>query len=583
MEICRRSVSDTQSLPASWPSVLKRVMAARGITRETDLRWPLKDLPRPDLFKGMSAAVDLLVNALDKQQSVMIVADFDSDGATSCALAMRALRLMGLERTDFIVPSRFKHGYGLTPALVDEIPPESQPDLLLTVDNGIASHDGIAAAHKRGMQVLVTDHHLPAETLPPAEAIVNPNQPGCDFPGGNLAGVGVCFYLMLALRAALRKQQWFEKNGITEPRLADLLDLVALGTVADVVPLDRLNRTLVEAGLKRIRSGQGTAGIRALLQVSGRSIPACVSSDLGFAAGPRLNAAGRMEDMSLGIQLLLEDQPDKALAMAQVLNDINHERRHVEDTMKAQAAEILADMHLESPEKQPGYCLFDAQWHPGVVGLLASRLKEQLHRPVIAFAPADNDEIKGSARSIEGLHIRDLLAWIDARHPGLIQRFGGHAMAAGLSLYQSDLPRFSEIFEESIRAQADADVFRQQLLTDGELAATELTLEHARLLNDAAPWGQQFPAPVFDGEFELADYRHVGQDASHLKLSLRLPDGRVVDAMCFRQTAPEWLAGTNRLRVIYQLSVNEFRERVSLQFLVSQLLPAEPATDAGQS
>ncbi len=575
MEIQRRPVSDTENLPPQWPSVLKRVMAARGIKTADDLRSPLKDLPRPDLLKGITAAVDLLINAFEQQSSVMIVADFDSDGATSCALAIRALQRMGLQRVDFIVPSRFKHGYGLTPALVDEISTTAQPDILLTVDHGIASHDGIHAAQQRGMQVLVTDHHLPAETLPTAEAIVNPNQPGCDFPGANLAGVGVCFYLMLALRQRLREQQWFEHKAIAEPNLAELLDLVALGTVADVVPLDRLNRTLVEAGLKRIRSGHGTAGIQALLQVAGRSVRGCVSSDLGFAAGPRLNAAGRMEDMSLGIQLLLENNPDAALSMAQMLNDINHERRHVEDNMQAQAAEILADMHLDSPEKHYGYCLFDQTWHPGVVGLLASRLKEQLHRPVIAFAPADQEEIKGSARSIEGLHIRDLLAWIDARQPGLILRFGGHAMAAGLSLKQADFPAFCEIFEDSIRQHADAAVFRQQLLTDGALDTAELTLDHARVLSDAAPWGQHFPAPLFDGVFELADYRHVGQEANHLKLSLRLPDGRLIDAMCFRQTAPDWLDAANRVRVVYQLSVNEFRERVSLQFLVSQLLPID--------
>jgi len=487
---------------------------------------------------------------------------------------MRGLRMMGLQHIEFIVPNRFVHGYGLTTELLNEIDSETQPDLLITVDNGIASLDGVALAKQRGMQVLITDHHLAAEQLPQADAIVNPNQPGDNFPCKMLAGVGVAFYVLVGLRQGLRDINWFELQQLAEPRLVELLDLVALGTVADVVPLDRLNRTLVDLGLKRMRQGRACAGIRALLQIAGKDLERLSAQDLGFAIAPRLNAAGRMEDMGLGIDTLLTDNFAMAQQAAQLLDQINIERRSVEQGMQLEALAMLEKLQLNETTQAAAYCLYDESWHQGVIGLLASRIKEKLHRPVIVFAPGEPGEINGSARSITGVHIRDVLVNVAAKYPDLILRFGGHAMAAGLILKQNDFSLFEQAFREAVQLSADPSVFERALYSDGELSAQELNLQLAEQLQVLAPWGQAFPEPQFHGQFVLQNYRHVGQQSDHLRLTVKLDDGREITAMAFRQTAPVWLQIGQKVGLHYRLDVNEFRQSKSLQLLVDNLLPS---------
>lgn len=571
--IVERDCSGWETLPSSWPDCLRRVLAARGVRRQSELYYELPELPRPDLMLGMDTASALLADAVEKQWRITVVADFDSDGATSCALAMRGLRAMGLTHIDAIVPNRFLHGYGLTPELLADIPSDKQPDLLLTVDNGIAAIEGVEAAHRRGMKVLVTDHHLAGERLPAADAIINPNQPGDTFPSRNLAGVGVCFYLLLGLRQRLRERDWFERQHIDEPRLVDLLDLVALGTIADVVPLDRLNRTLVETGLGRVRRGQCCAGIRALCHLSGREPATLTASDLAFSIAPRLNAAGRMEDMRLGIALLLEDEFDTALSAAGRLDAINIERRAVERDMQQDALAMLQGLELDGVPA-PGYCLYDPGWHQGVIGLLASRIKEHVHRPVIAFAPGDQGEIKGSARSIPGVHIRDVLARVASQRPDILKRFGGHAMAAGMTMEEAHLADFRALFLAVLDDMVDPSLYRQTLASDGVLSIEEFDLQLAELLPRAAPWGQGFEEPRFHGRFRVAGWREVGADASHLRLSLALPDGRQLTAMAFRQQRPDWLDTGGEVLIRYRLNVNSFRDVKSLQLLVDDLLPA---------
>ena len=574
MNIQQRNIGDISELPEEWPACIRRIMAARGIVKADELTFDLAGLPKPSEMLGMEAAVTLLIKALQQQWRVMIVADFDSDGATSCAVMMRGLRMMGLQHIDFIVPNRFVHGYGLTTELLNEIDSETPPDLLITVDNGIASLDGVALAKQRGMQVLITDHHLAAEQLPQADAIVNPNQPGDNFPSKMLAGVGVAFYVLVGLRQGLRDINWFELQQLAEPRLVELLDLVALGTVADVVPLDRLNRTLVDLGLKRMRQGRACAGISALLQIAGKDINRLSAQDLGFAIAPRLNAAGRMEDMGLGIDTLLTDNFAMAQQAAQLLDQINIERRSVEQGMQLEALAMLEKLQLNETTQAAAYCLYDESWHQGVIGLLASRIKEKLHRPVIVFAPGEPGEIKGSARSITGVHIRDVLVNVAAKYPDLILRFGGHAMAAGLTLKQNDFSLFEQAFREAVQLSADPSVFERALYSDGELSAQELNLQLAEQLPVLAPWGQAFPEPQFHGQFVLQNYRHVGQQSDHLRLTVKLDDGREITAMAFRQTAPVWLQIGQKVGLHYRLDVNEFRQSKSLQLLVDNLLPS---------
>lgn len=572
-KIVQRDSVGWEKLPATWPDCLRRILAARGIQSEADLSYELADLPKPELMLGMDKAVQLLAQAVTEQWRIMIVADFDTDGATSCAVAIRGLQALGAKHLDYIVPNRFVHGYGLTSELLAEIPLEQQPELLLTVDNGIASIEGVQVARDRGMKVLITDHHLPGDELPEADAIINPNQQGDEFPSKNMAGVGVCFYLLLGLRQQLRKQGWFELQQIEIPKLNTLLDLVALGTVADVVPLDKLNRTLVNLGLARIRAGRACAGINALIQVSGRDLRYLASQDMGFSVAPRLNAAGRLEDMSMGIETLLTNDVKEAEEAANMLDDINKQRRAVEQEMQQQALTMLQTMSFDKNKQALGYCLYDNNWHQGVIGLLASRIKERQHRPVIAFAPGNEGEIKGSARSIPGVHIRDVLALVASQMPaGLLTRFGGHAMAAGLTLAKKDLAIFEQHFLAVLQQTIDPIVLQQELHSDGELNADEITLELAELLPASAPWGQAFPEPQFHGKFVVENVREVGQQRDHLRLIINTGNGQKVTAMAFRQQQPEWLEQGDEVILHYRLAVNEFRQQRTVQMLIDNLL-----------
>jgi len=571
--IRRRALPEEMPLlAADLHPVLARVFAARAVRDADELQYELQKLLPYQQLRDIDRAVDLLSAALQQQQRVLIVGDFDADGATSTALAVAALQAMGLRQIDYLVPNRFKFGYGLTPEIV-EVAREYRPDLIITVDNGIASLAGVEAANAQGIKVLITDHHLAGEQLPAAEAILNPNQPDDSFPSKALPGVGVMFYLLMALRARLREMNWFEQQGIEQPNLAQYLDLVALGTVADLVPLDRNNRILVAQGLARMRAGQARPGIRALIEVAGRSADRLSASDIGFFIAPRLNAAGRMDDMSHGIECLLADNEQKAHELAQQLDSLNRERRGVEAEMKQDALQLLDNMQLDEANLPHGLCLFDENWHEGVVGILASRVKEQVHRPVIAFAATANGEIKGSARSVRGLHIRDALDAVATRHPDLISKFGGHAMAAGLSLPREHFETFAAAFDAEVRRHLDEAELCGEHFSDGPLTAQEMTLELAEAIRQAGPWGQGFEEPLFDGEFELVQRRIVGEH--HLKMVLRHPEApdRVFDAIAFNHVDHDWPDEVNRVELVYQLDVNEYRGRRNLQLLVRYLRP----------
>lgn len=555
------------------PSLLQRVYAARGALTDQSVSTELAGLLKPDALKGLPEAVSLIAEHVISQKRLLIVGDFDCDGATSSAVAVQALTAMGAGYVDFLVPNRFEYGYGLTPEIV-AVAQAYQPDLIITVDNGISSIDGVRAANEAGIQVIVTDHHLPGETLPEAAAIVNPNQQGCEFPSKNLAGVGVIFYLMSALRAELRERQWFQQQNLSEPNMGEFLDLVALGTVADVVPLDQNNRRLVENGLRRIRAGRARPGIKALLEIAKRSAGRVVSSDLGFALGPRLNAAGRLDDMSLGIQCLLTQDDYLAREMAVQLDELNHDRKAIESDMQREAMQSLQRLHMDEQSELPyGLCLFDKHWHQGVVGILASRIKDRYHRPVIAFAETDEGEtIKGSARSIPGLHIRDALDAVAARHPELLSKFGGHAMAAGLSLRQTDYEAFSDAFDQEVRRQLSEEDLQAILHSDGELSAEDFNLPLAQSLRDGGPWGQHFPEPVFDGVFHLQQQRIVGQKHLKMLLSLEPKSQQVIDAIAFNVDVQAWPNdAAEQVRLVYKLDINEFRGQQSVQLLVDYI------------
>jgi len=554
--------------PAGWPAhvhpVIQRVYAARGVSTPDGAEHRLARMLAPALLGGMDKAVALLMAAIESDQRIVIAGDYDCDGATGTAVAERGLRLLGARHVSHVVPNRFVHGYGLSEALVASLDPT--PDLIVTVDNGVASLAGIAAARARGIRVLVTDHHLPGDALPEADAIVNPNLAGDGFPSKALAGVGVMFYLLLGVRAAMRDAGRFPAGA---PDLAALLDLVALGTVADLVPLDFNNRVLVDAGLKRMRAGKACAGITALIEASGRSVATVGATDLAFAIGPRLNAAGRLEDMSLGVACLLTDDAGIARRYAEQLSAINQERREMQAGMVEEAETMVARAaHVDAV----GVALFDPGWHPGIVGLVASKLKEKLHRPVLAFAPAgdDSDELRGSARSIPGFHIRDALAAIDARHPGLILRFGGHAMAAGLSMKASEFERFAAIFDATARIHLDDEHLQALVQTDGELDYRDHTLDLAKQLRHAGPWGQGFPPPLFEARFECASWKPMG--SRHLRLQLRHTQGGApLDAVmfnCFDGTPPPV-----RMRVAYELAVNDWQGRESVRLLLTHMEP----------
>lgn len=553
-----------------WPDVpplLARILAGRGVDDPAQLELALKRLPHPSAFTGLRGAVELLLQGRSDHWRICIVGDYDADGATATTLMVRGLELLGFPRPDFLVPDRFEYGYGLSPAIVELAQQQYRPDLIITVDNGIASVDGVAAARARGIKVLITDHHLPGDTLPDADALVNPRLPGCeDFPAANLAGVGVAFYLLMDLQRALRDQGFTPTQPIT-----DLLDLVALGTVADVVSLDDANRVLVEQGLRRIRAGKGCPGIRALLQVAGRDPSRALAADMGFAVGPRLNAAGRLSDMTHGIACLLAETEAEALDMAQELDTINRERRSIEHGMRDAAMVEVSRLNQEN--LPAGLCLYGKEWHEGVVGILASRVKEIIHRPVIAFAPAQQPgTLKGSGRSIPGLHLRDALDAVATANPGLLSKFGGHAMAAGLSLERDKLDQFKVAFEKAVSELLSPRALEKVVETDGELEDHELSLSNAELLSHRFPWGQGFPAPCFDGEFEVLKHRIVGE--RHLKLTLGLPGvNGIIDAIHFNVPVEALPSRIARVRGVYRLEVNEFRGQRNPQLLFEHLIP----------
>ncbi|MDH1055067.1 single-stranded-DNA-specific exonuclease RecJ [Aquipseudomonas alcaligenes] len=552
------------------PPLLTRLYAARGVQSAAELDKGLARLIPYQQLKGIDAAVDLLVQALQQRQRILIVGDFDADGATASSVGVLGLRMLGAAHVDYLVPNRFEYGYGLTPEIV-AVALQRQPELLVTVDNGISSVDGVTAAKAAGLKVLVTDHHLPGPELPAADAIVNPNQPGCAFPSKALAGVGVMFYVLLALRARLRELGWFAKAGISEPNLGELLDLVALGSVADVVPLDANNRILVHQGLARIRAGRARPGLRAVLEVAGRQHARITSTDLGFILGPRLNAAGRLDDMSLGIECLLCEDEALARDMAQQLDELNKDRKAIEQGMQREALAQLKDLPLA--DMPFGLCLFEPDWHQGVIGILASRLKERYHRPAIAFADAGDGLLKGSARSVPGLHIRDALDAVAARHPGLISKFGGHAMAAGLSLPQEHFGAFAAAFDAEVRRQLSEDDLTGRLLSDGQLGAEEFHLELAKALRHAGPWGQHFPEPLFHAVFQIVTQRVVGE--KHLKLVLKTECGSLtLDGIAFNVDREIWPNPNVRwVELAYKLDVNEYQGRESVQLMVAHLAP----------
>lgn len=567
--IQRESSANEQMLPVDCHPVLRRAYAARGIASARELDRSLNALLPVDLLGGLTDAVALLARALRQQQRILIIGDFDCDGATSCALAVLALGSMGCASVDYLVPNRFDYGYGLTPEIV-KLAQEQKPDLIITVDNGISSIAGVRAANEAGIPVIVTDHHLPGDELPDAAAIVNPNVPGDPFPGKATAGVGVIFYLLLGLRTHLREQDWFGQQ-LAEPNMAGYLDLVALGTVADVVPLDANNRILVHQGLARIRAGHCRPGITALLEVAGRNPATASAGDMGFAVGPRLNAAGRLDDMSVGIECLLADTTQQAREYAGQLDGLNRERRQIEEHMGQQARSILDDWPLQDEADLPwGLCLYDENWHQGVIGVLASRIKERYQRPVIIFARGDEGEVRGSARSVKGLHIRDALDEIAARQPGLLIKFGGHAMAAGMSLAVESLPDFMRLFDQLVRQRLSEDDMRAVVLSDGEIPPGMLNLELARLIADGGPWGQAFPEPLFDGVFDIVSQR-VLKD-KHYKLVLQAAKGKqVFDAIGFNLVEQHPAPLPDRIRVAYQLDINEYRGNISLQLRIQTI------------
>jgi single-stranded-DNA-specific exonuclease len=578
--LIRRRAADISSKlqAAALPEALKRVYANRGITDPAALSLTLDQLHPPQQLKGIEEAAELLADAIEGDGRVLIIGDFDADGATSSAMAVSVLRQMGLREVAYLVPNRFEFGYGLTPEIV-ELAAAQMPDLIVTVDNGISSVEGVAAAQAIGISVLVTDHHLPGAQLPTAEVIVNPNQPGCAFPSKALAGVGVMFYVLSALRAELRERRWFDSQGLSEPNLGDALDLVALGTVADVVPLDRNNRILVAAGLARIRSGRARPGIEALFEVAGKDYRQATSTDLGFIVGPRLNAAGRLDDMSIGIECLLAESSMEARERAETLHRLNRERRDIEQSMEHDALEQLATLELDSDALPFAMVLFDPGWHQGVIGILASRVRERVHRPTVIFAEVGEGMLKGSGRSIPGLHLRDVLDLVATRHPGLLSKFGGHAMAAGLTLAKGDLHQFTEALEAAV-AETLSHVPPQAVEdSDGALGAGDLGLQLAESLSAGGPWGQHFPEPTFDGVFDVMQHRIVGE--KHLKLTLAA-EGAEIGGIAFNIDVNGWQARPlKRIHALYRLDINEYRGERNPQLVIQSFWPADANSSDG--
>ena len=553
------------------PDILKKIYHHRGICPNISLEKSLSNLHSYNLLKDVDKAAQRIYKALVHNERIIIIGDFDSDGATSTAVAVSALTMFGAKHINYLVPNRFDFGYGLSPEIVDVAAKES-PQLIITVDNGIANHQGVSRAKELGIDVLITDHHLAADTLPDADVIVNPNQPGDQFPSKNLAGVGVIFYVMLALRSLLRDKNWFAEQQIAEPNMASLLDLVALGTVADVVPLDYNNRILVHQGLLRIRHGQVRPGIKALLAIANRQESRVIASDFGFAIAPRLNAAGRLDDMSIGIKCLLEPDYQSAMVLAQQLDCLNHERKAIESQMQQDAFSALEQLKDLAQKSLPlGVCIYQADWHQGVIGILASRVKDKLHRPVIAFAKGSHGELKGSARSVQGIHIRDILANIANYYPELILKFGGHAMAAGLTIKEKNFAQFQKAFADEVAKKLTEDDLQHIIFSDGELPEYDFNLQLAEKLRYLEPWGQQFPEPVFDGEFQIHNQRIVGQN--HLKLLLGIPNSeRMIDAIAFNVDMNVWPNyHCQTIFAVYKLDINEYRGRQDLQLIIDYL------------
>ncbi|EAQ4020607.1 TPA: single-stranded-DNA-specific exonuclease RecJ [Salmonella enterica] len=571
-QLRRREADETAELPADLPPLLRRLYASRGVRSARELERSVKGMLPWQQLSGIDNAVEILYNAFREGTRIIVVGDFDADGATSTALSVLGMRALGCDNISYLVPNRFEDGYGLSPEVVDQAKARGA-QLIVTVDNGISSHAGVAHAKTLGIPVIVTDHHLPGDTLPDAEAIINPNLRDCEFPSKSLAGVGVAFYLMLALRTFLRDKGWFDERNIAPPNLAELLDLVALGTVADVVPLDANNRILTWQGLSRIRAGKCRPGIKALLEISNRDPQQLAASDLGFALGPRLNAAGRLDDMSVGVALLLCDNLGEARVLASELDALNQTRKEIEQGMQAEALILCEKLERSSETLPGGLAMYHPEWHQGVVGILASRIKERFHRPVIAFAPAGNGTLKGSGRSIQGLHMRDALERLDTLYPDLMIKFGGHAMAAGLSLEEHKFEQFQQRFGELVTEWLDPALLQGEVISDGPLSAAEMSMEVAQLLRDAGPWGQMFPEPLFDGRFRLLQQRLVGE--RHLKVMVEpVGGGPLLDGIAFNIDTTCWPDnGVREVELAYKLDINEFRGNRSLQIIIDDIWP----------
>ncbi|EHY9869963.1 single-stranded-DNA-specific exonuclease RecJ [Vibrio vulnificus] len=575
IEIQRRPEPDLSLLPDSVPDILKRIYLNRGIQDISQLETAVKGLHSYQKLHGIELAVALLFEAIREQKRIIVVGDFDADGATSSALSVLALRMLGSNNVDYLVPNRFEDGYGLSPEVVEQAI-ALDAEVIMTVDNGVSSIEGVRYAKEHGLKVLVTDHHLPGQVLPEVDAMVNPNLQTCAFPSKALAGVGVAFYLMMALCVHMRKCGWFAEQGMAEPKLMELVDLVALGTVADVVPLDENNRILVHQGLQRIRAGKARPGIQALIEVAKRDARRLVAADFGFALGPRINAAGRLDDMSFGVELLMCNNIHAARRMAHELDGLNQTRKEIEEGMKQEAMAFCERLQFgENSELPYGLALFQRDWHQGVIGILASRIKEKYHRPVIAFADGGDGYIKGSCRSIPGLHMRDALDLIDTQNPGLILKFGGHAMAAGLTIKECDFERFSQLFDQLVKRELDEAALKGIVLSDGELKPEEFSMHTAELLRSAGPWGQAFPEPIFDGEFKVLHQKLVGE--KHLKLMLEPlfkghPTNIMIDGIAFNVDLRRWPdASVKTVRLAYKLDINEFRNNQSLQLMIEHI------------
>lgn len=571
-QLRRREADETAELPADLPPLLRRLYASRGVRSARELERSVKGMLPWQQLSGIDNAVEILYNAFREGTRIIVVGDFDADGATSTALSVLGMRALGCDNISYLVPNRFEDGYGLSPEVVDQAKARGA-QLIVTVDNGISSHAGVAHAKTLGIPVIVTDHHLPGDTLPDAEAIINPNLRDCEFPSKSLAGVGVAFYLMLALRTFLRDKGWFDERNIAPPNLAELLDLVALGTVADVVPLDANNRILTWQGLSRIRAGKCRPGIKALLEISNRDPQQLAASDLGFALGPRLNAAGRLDDMSVGVALLLCDNLGEARVLASELDALNQTRKEIEQGMQAEALILCEKLERSSETLPGGLAMYHPEWHQGVVGILASRIKERFHRPVIAFAPAGDGTLKGSGRSIQGLHMRDALERLDTLYPDLMIKFGGHAMAAGLSLEEHKFEQFQQRFGELVTEWLDPALLQGEVISDGPLSAAEMSMEVAQLLRDAGPWGQMFPEPLFDGRFRLLQQRLVGE--RHLKVMVEpVGGGPLLDGIAFNIDTTCWPDnGVREVELAYKLDINGFRGNRSLQIIIDDIWP----------